>query len=124
MLPKDAIAFSDAKGEALDNAWAESRRDGDYHLHLRQRALLELQEIAADRLYFEESGAGHVRIMASGPGGRSCEACKAQDKTVLRLDREMLRPTIPVHGCTCTGYEDHQVGFCLCWYAIVFNDEL
>lgn len=124
MPSKRTRTLFEAKCKALDNAWAASRRGGDYYIHLRQLALLELQLIADARVEIGETGEGYVRIMANGPGGRSCAACQVQDSRILRLDRELLRPTIPIHGCTCTGYEDHQISFCLCMYLIVFDDEL
>ena len=108
------------KGMALRNAWAESRADGDYHFHLRQLAKLELEQIAADR----HLGINHVTILASGPGGRSCPACTALNGKILSLDREILRQTIPIQGCTCPGDLDNQTGFCLCIYQCVFDDEL
>lgn len=69
------------------------------------------------------NGTGFVQIDAWGAGGRFCEACAALDGKTFRIEDELARPHLPAAGCTCTGMEGDQTGFCLCTYNSAFEDE-
>jgi len=105
---------------ALDDAWAASKTDGDYMKHLIKHHREQLREIKIDN----SIGIHHVRIVALGSGGRFCPACKAMDGEIFKITDERKHMHLPVDGCTCTGLEDHQTGFCLCYYECVFDDEV
>lgn len=79
-----------------------------------------LEEIAA---HAERVAVHHVRIVASGPGGRCCAACGRMDGQVMVIESESTNPTLPVQGCTCTASGPDQTGSCLCYYEPVFDDE-
>jgi len=108
------------KMEALHAAWNAAKEGADYHPSLELLNQKQLEEIAA------ESGLGikHVRIVSNGPGGRICSECIQMDGQVFSLASEMKKPHLPNKACKCTGYNEHQTGFCLCYYEVVFEDEL
>ena len=117
-MDKDKI--HEAKMFALKDAWDAAHNGDDYLPQIRKHHIEQLREIAADA----HIGISHVRIVSNGPGGRCCPSCTALSDKVLSLSEEQLSPTLPVTGCTCTAYNDGQLGFCLCYYEPVFDDEL
>lgn len=106
--------------EALKSAWDAAKAGFEYTPHLRELHLCQLMQIDG----YEDMGINHVRIVASGPGGRICLACNELGGKILSLGVELENPSLPRQGCLCTAYEDHQTGFCLCYYECVFDDEL
>lgn len=108
------------KMKALQTAWSAAKKDTDYHPYLELLNQKQLEEIAAEL----DLGIKHVRIVSSGPRGRVCSECKQMDGQVFSLASEMRNPHLPNKTCKCTGYNDHQTGFCLCYYEVVFEDEL
>ncbi len=116
----DKASIQSDKMRALQAAWDAARNSQDYRSHLRHFHIEQLREIAVDA----DIGISNVRIIANGPGGRCCPACNSLDQGIHSLESEQSSPTLPVIDCTCTAYNDEQVGFCLCYYEPVFNDEL
>lgn len=108
------------KMEALEAAWGAARQGTDYRPFLELLNRKQLEEIASE----SSLDIKHVRIVSSGPGGRICPACKELDDHVYSITSEMKKPHLPNKSCTCTGYNDNQTGFCLCYYEVVFEDEL
>ena len=116
----DAEKIHQNKMEALKGAWDAAKKNTDYSSHLIQLHRNQLLEIKADH----DPTINHVRIVASGPGGRICPACKELDEKVFSLHKELYNQTLPNPACTCTAYDEEQKGFCLCYYEPVFDDEL
>ena len=108
------------KMEALESAWDAARNGQEYLPFLKTLNRCQLQEISAEK----DLGINHVRIVASGPGGKTCPACRELGEKTLSLSKEMNNQSLPNPKCTCTALNKHQKGFCLCFYEPVFDDEL
>jgi len=106
--------------KALKLAWSAAKSGEDYLPYLRKLNHNQLLEIAEDC----DLVVNHVRIIANGPGNRVCDSCKALSGKLVKLDDEIMHQTLPNHNCSCTAYNESQVGFCLCYYEVVFDDEL
>lgn len=104
----------------LEKAWAAAKNQEDYLPFLKQLHLSQLQEIEQQR----SLGVNNVRIVSVGPGGRMCSYCSSNDEKILNLDKELMTQTLPHSKCSCTAYDDNQTGFCLCYYEMVFDDEI
>ncbi len=110
------------KMAALQAAWGAALAGDDDHLpYLCLLHSAQLEEIAA---HAGRLGVRHVRIVASGPGGHCCAACKRMDGQVIAIESESTNPNLPVPGCACTPSGPAQTGFCLCYYEPVFDHEL
>ncbi len=109
------------KMAALKSAWDLAKKDADFIPSLKLLNKKQLEEIAIDS---EALGIKHVQIVASGPGGRICPACKELHDNVFTLESELKKPHLPNNKCECTAYNEDQTGFCLCYYEIIFEDEL
>ncbi len=112
---------SERKAAALQAAWGAVLAGENYSPYLCFLHWARLDEIATRA---EHAGVQHVRIVASGPGGRCCAACERMDGQIMVIESESASPTLPVQGCTCTGAGPDQAGFCLCYYELVSDDEL
>ena len=108
------------KVKALQSAWDAVKDNKEFLPHLESLNSLQLEEIKKNR----HLGINNVRIVASGPGGRICSCCSGNGNSIKKLDTELKQQTLPHKECSCTAYEDHQTGFCLCYYEIVFDDEV
>jgi hypothetical protein len=102
--------------EALQSAWVASKEDSNYRTCIRA-----LHNHALQQCKFQDTG--YVTIKASGRAGESCHVCRELDGKIFPIEVEESAPHLPVAGCKCTGYEDHQTGFCLCRYESAFEDE-
>ena len=108
------------KVKALNSAWEAVKSNQEFLPFLREMHLLQLEEIAKKR----HLGINNVSIVAVGPGGRVCFYCAEQNDKVLNLDEEIKQQTLPHQRCSCTAYEENKTGFCLCYYEMVFDDEM
>jgi len=105
---------------ALKLAWGAAKSGEDYMPYLHKLNHSQLLEIEAQR----DLDISHVRIVSAGPGNRICDSCKKLSGKLFNLDNEINHQTLPHINCTCTAYNESQTGFCLCFYEIVFDDEL
>lgn len=106
--------------KALQAAWDAARNDSDFYPSLVLLNKKQLEEIAV----VKDLGVSHVRVVSGGPGGRICPECQNMDGVIFPLKSEMRKPHLPNNKCVCAAYTDRQVGFCLCYYEVVFDDEL
>ena len=109
------------KMAALQAAWGAALGGEDFAPYLRLLHSARLQDIVARS---PDPGAHRVRIVASGPGGDCCAACRQMDGKVVAIGSESAKPNLPVAGCTCTASGPGENGFCLCYYEPVPEDEL
>ncbi|VAW71838.1 hypothetical protein MNBD_GAMMA12-1778 [hydrothermal vent metagenome] len=116
----DREKIQEAKMDSLKSAWDAAKKNTDYSFHLQKLHKYQLLQIAEDSYL----GVHNVRIVASGAGGKSCPACKKSDNKILNIEAELNRQSLPNRDCSCTAYHEHQKGFCLCYYEILFDDEL
>lgn len=112
--------IQEKKMGALKAAWKAAKCGLDYSQHLKYLHHLQLLQISEDN----HPDINSVRVIANGPGGRVCPACKQLDGKVLNLASELDKPSLPNSSCTCMAHRDAHEGFCLCYYEIVFDDEL
>lgn len=106
--------------EALRAAWDAAGADSNFYPSLVLLNKKQLEQIAA----VKNLGVSHVRVVSRGPGERICPECQKMNGVVFPLDSEMRKPHLPNKNCVCTPYADRQLGFCLCYYEVVFDDEV
>jgi hypothetical protein len=119
-IKKDKEYYYQEKMNSLKLAWSSAKKDENYLDYIKNHHLSQLKEIELEK----HRETNFVRIVASGPGGRVCPACKEMDGKVINLENEIENQSLPSKTCTCTAYEPWQEGFCLCGYEVVFKDEL
>ena len=107
------------KMAALNAIWEACKARTEYSTHVIAHHKYQLLEIEAHGL----PDVHHVRIVYV-PRGNACQACLAADGLVLILANELKKQTLPHSTCKCHGYWPDQNGVCLCYYEIVFDDEL
>ena len=118
---KDSSPVHRAKMMALHIANAAARNGQDYMPFLIIMHQKSLEEIAEN---CEGLDVSYVKIVASGLGGKFCDYCKSQDGTILKLEDELIIPSLPFKECNCKSVDNNNPGFCISYYEPVFDDEL
>lgn len=96
-----------APASDLHTSATEAYKVGDDPMPaLRKRAAATLRR-------YKRQGLDKVEIAAAKD---SCEACKAQEGRVLKLDTALREMPVPCEDCTRTLRESDERGFCRCDY--------
>ncbi len=88
-----------------------SRRNEDFHVHLKEAARYEL-------LRYKQSHVRKVEILTAGKGN-SCNECQKQSGKILDIETALNTMPIPCSSCTHTGLGE-KPGFCRCTYVASF----
>lgn len=90
--------------------------DGDWMKWLRGHREDELRKYKADS---DRMAARRVRIVSARD---ACDYCKSRSERVVPIDQAIAVRELPHVACTGLG-PDGLVGYCRCYYEIVFDDE-